>query len=48
MIGYVRLAELVGNPEREMEEFAIRDALHSLYVIKKGKLDFPHRKPSPL
>jgi hypothetical protein len=34
----VRLAQLVSRPEREMEQFAIRDALHSLRGIKKGKL----------
>ena len=41
----VRLAELVSRPEREMEQFAIRDALDALYVIKKEKLDFPHLTP---
>jgi hypothetical protein len=30
----VRLAQLVSRPEREMEHFAIRDALDALYVIK--------------
>lgn len=43
----VRLAELVNRPEREMEQFAIRDALDALYVIKKKKLDFPHLTPGP-
>jgi hypothetical protein len=43
----VRLAELVSRPEREMEQFAIRDALDALYVIKKEKLDFPHLTPGP-
>lgn len=38
----VRLEKLASEPEREMEKFAIRDALDSLYVIKKDKLDFPH------
>jgi hypothetical protein len=38
----VRLAELVSRPEREMEQFAIRDALDALYAIKIEKLDFPH------
>jgi hypothetical protein len=38
----VRLAELVRRPEREMEKFAIRDALDALYAIKIEKLDFPH------
>jgi hypothetical protein len=37
----VRLAQLVSRPEREMEQFAIRDALHSLRRIKKEKLDSP-------
>lgn len=37
----VRLEQLAGGPEREMEQFAIRDALDSLYIIKKEKLDFP-------
>jgi hypothetical protein len=41
----VRLAELVRRPEREMEQFAIRDALDTLYVIKTEKLDFPHCTP---
>ena len=42
-----RLAELVRRPEREMEKFAIRDALDALYAIKIDKLDFPHCTPSP-
>ena len=37
----VRLAQLVSRPEREMEQFALRDALHSLRSVKKDKLDFP-------
>ena len=37
-----RLAELLSRPEREMEKFAIRDALDALYAIKIEKLDFPH------
>lgn len=40
----VRLQQLASEPEREMEHFALRDALDSLYVIKKDKLDFPHRR----
>jgi hypothetical protein len=36
-----RLEALAGGPEREMEQFAIRDALDSLYTIKRKKLDFP-------
>jgi hypothetical protein len=36
------LAQLMSGPEREMEQFAIRDALDALYVIKIEKLDFPH------
>lgn len=36
-----RLEQLVGSSEREMEQFALRDALHSLRRIKKDKLDFP-------
>jgi hypothetical protein len=36
-----RLEKLARGPEREMEEFAIRDALDSLYMIKRKKLDFP-------
>ena len=43
----VRLAELVRRPEREMEKFAIRDALDALYAIKIDKLDFPHGTPGP-
>ena len=43
----VRLAELASRPEREMEQFAMRDALDALYVIKKEKLDFPHLTPGP-
>jgi hypothetical protein len=30
----VRLAKLVKGPEREMERFALRDALHTLQAIK--------------
>lgn len=41
----VRLAELVSHPEREMEQFAIRDALDALYTIKIEKLDLPHCAP---
>ena len=37
----LRLAELVSRPEREMEQFAITDALDALYTIKIEKLDFP-------
>jgi hypothetical protein len=37
----IRLEQLAGGTEREMEQFAIRDALDSLYVIKRKKLDFP-------
>jgi hypothetical protein len=36
-----RLEQLAGSPEREMEQFALRDALHFLRGIKKDKLDFP-------
>ncbi len=36
-----RLEQLVGIPERRMEEEAIREALDALYVIKRDKLDFP-------
>jgi hypothetical protein len=43
----VRLAGLVGGPEREMEQFATRDALDALYVITKEKLDLPHLTPGP-
>ncbi len=43
----VRLAELVSCPEREMEQFAIRDALDALYLITKEKLDLPHLTPGP-
>ena len=43
----VRLADLVSVPEREMEQFAIRDALDALYAIKIQKLDFPHCTPGP-
>ena len=37
----IRLEQLAGGPEREMEQFAIREALDSLYIIKRKKLDFP-------
>jgi hypothetical protein len=30
----VRLAKLVKGPEREMERFALRDALHTLHTIQ--------------
>jgi len=43
----VRLADLVSGPEREMEQFAIRDALDALFAIKIEKLDFPHCTPGP-
>lgn len=43
----VRLAELVSHAEREMEQFAIGDALDALYVIKTEKLDFPCWTPVP-
>ena len=43
----VRLAALVIRSEREMEQFAIRDALDALYAIKIEKLDFPHGTPGP-
>jgi hypothetical protein len=43
----MRLAELIIRPEREMEQFAIRDALDALYAIKIEKLDFPHCTPGP-
>jgi hypothetical protein len=42
-----RLAELIRRPEREMEKFAIRDALDALYAIKIDKLDFPYCTPGP-
>jgi hypothetical protein len=41
-----RLAKLVKGPEREMERFALRDALHTLHAIK-GKPDFQHAAPGP-
>lgn len=43
----VRLAELVRRPEREMEQFAMRDALDVLYAIKIKRLDFPNCTPGP-
>jgi hypothetical protein len=43
----VRLADLVSIPEREMEQFAIRDALDALYAIKIEKLDFPYCTVGP-
>jgi hypothetical protein len=43
----VRLAELVSIPERQMEQFAIRDALDALYAIKIEKLEFPHCTRGP-
>ena len=43
----VRLAELIRRPEREVEQFAMRDALDVLYAIKIEKLDFPHCMPGP-
>ena len=42
-----RLAELIRRPEREMEKFAIRDALDTLYAIKIDKLNFPYCTPGP-
>lgn len=42
-----RLTELIRRPEREMENFAIRDALDVLYAIKINKLDFPHCTAGP-
>jgi hypothetical protein len=30
----LRLAKLLKGPEREMERFALRDALHTLHAIK--------------
>jgi len=42
-----RLSELIRRPEREMEKFAIRDALDALYAIKIDELDFPHCTPGP-
>lgn len=41
-----RLAQLEDGPGAQVEQFAIRDALDSLFVIKKDKLDFPYWKPS--
>jgi hypothetical protein len=41
----VRLVELARRPEREMEQFALSDALDALYAIKIEKLDFPHCAP---
>lgn len=38
----LRLRNLASAPEREMERFAIKDALDTLYAIKINKLDFPH------
>jgi hypothetical protein len=43
----VRLAELVRRPGREMEQFAMRDALDVLYAIKIEKVDFSHCMPGP-
>jgi len=40
-----RLAQLAGGLDREMEQFAIRDALDALYEMKTKKLDFPKLKP---
>ena len=42
-----RLAQLADGPEQKVEQFAIRDALDSLYAIKKDRLDFPYWKPNP-
>jgi hypothetical protein len=42
-----RLAELIRRPEREIEKFAIRDALDALYAIKIDELDFPNCAPRP-
>lgn len=44
---HARLAELVTRPQREMEQFAMRDALDALYAIKIEKLVFPHCTPGP-
>jgi hypothetical protein len=41
----VRLVELARRPEREMEQFALSDALDALYAIKIEKLDFRHCAP---
>lgn len=38
----LRLRNLASTPEREMQRFAIKDALDTLYAIKINKLDFPH------
>ena len=40
-----RLEQLAGGRDREMEQFAIKDALDTLYEIKIKKLDFPEQKP---
>lgn len=41
----MRLAHLKGSSEREVEQFAIKDALDTLYDIKIKKLGFPEFKP---
>lgn len=41
----MRLAHLTGSSEREVERFAIKDALDTLYDIKIKRLDFPEFKP---
>lgn len=41
----IRLAHLTGSSEREVERFAIKDALDTLYGIKIKKLNFPEWKP---
>jgi hypothetical protein len=37
----VRLAQLVSRSKREMEQFALRDALDSLRGLKKRQAQFP-------
>jgi hypothetical protein len=38
----IRLEELSRTPGRDMERHAIQQALDTLHIIKKSKLDFPH------
>ena len=40
-----RLRILASRSGREMERFAIKDALVTLRAIKINKLDFPHWRP---
>ncbi len=47
----VRRGQFIRSSEREMEQFAIKDALPALRVIKRDKLDSPScaaKAPKPI